>query len=266
MLGQARNRVSGARHPSHDPAEPGDDPDAEILGAQWADRLAHRAGELLGASLLQGGPRWPRRSEPPHGQVKVWPLVDDLEVPRSTKSRSASASICSATPGRRVSPWLRLASTWPGGDSSSSAAKYGSRPSRLGGPQKLNPTSPPGRTTRRASRRTSSHPFQIPLKLVATSNWPSSNAGRTCRRPGNRHPGCAPARSRSAPQKHQGRQPPPRAQPRRRPHTQSHRQCRAAASPGQRQPGQTARRWRAAHTAPSDTPNRWPAHPRPGPT
>jgi hypothetical protein len=62
-----------------------------------------------------------------------------------------------------------------GGDSSSSLAKYGSRPSRLGDPQKLKPTSPPGRTTRRASRSASSHPFQIPLKLVTTSKRSSPN-------------------------------------------------------------------------------------------
>jgi len=62
-----------------------------------------------------------------------------------------------------------VASTWLGGDSSSSTAKNGSKPSRLGDPQKLNSTSPPGRTTRLASRSASSHPFQIPLKLVATS-------------------------------------------------------------------------------------------------
>src|SRR6516165_7029823 len=68
-----------------------------------------------------------------------------------------------------------VALTWLGGDSCMSAAKYGIRPSRLGAPQNVNPTSPPGHTTRRASRSASSFPFQIPLKLVATSNWPSPN-------------------------------------------------------------------------------------------
>jgi hypothetical protein len=51
----------------------------------------------------------------------------------------------------------------------------------LGDPQKLNPASPPGRTTRRASASASSHPFQIPLKLVATlasagPSWPALQA------------------------------------------------------------------------------------------
>jgi len=75
---EARSGVSGARHPSDDPAELGDDPDAETLGVQRADRLAHRVGEPLAAGLLQGGPRWPRRGERPHRQVKVWPLIDGL--------------------------------------------------------------------------------------------------------------------------------------------------------------------------------------------
>ena len=78
--GRPAARVSGARRPSHDPAELGDDPDAETLGGQWADRLAHRVGEPLVASFLQGGPRWPGRSERPHRQVKVWPLIDDLRT------------------------------------------------------------------------------------------------------------------------------------------------------------------------------------------
>ena len=45
----------------------------------------------------------------------------------------------------------------------------------MGDPQKLNPTRPPGRTTRRASTSASPHRFQIPLKLTATSKQPSSN-------------------------------------------------------------------------------------------
>ena len=89
-------------------------------------RIASRArGRTARRRLLQCGPRRPGRSERPDRQVKVWPLIEDLRgSPLNELKASVGESLCSATPGRPVSPWLRVASTSPGGDSSSSVAKY----------------------------------------------------------------------------------------------------------------------------------------------
>src|SRR5690242_4793059 len=70
--------ASAAGDPSQDPAELGDDADAESFGIERADRLADPAGEPVVAGRLQGGPGWPGGGERPGRQVQVWPLVDDL--------------------------------------------------------------------------------------------------------------------------------------------------------------------------------------------
>ena len=110
-----------------------------------------------------------------------------VTVPRSSGMNPAETSMSSITPGCPVWPWRMLASTWLGGDSSMILRKYGMRPRWSSRPQKVRPSRPPGTSTRAASRNAASQPFQIPLKLVATSKEASGN-GRANMSPTRKSP------------------------------------------------------------------------------
>jgi len=153
-------------------------------------------GSITSRSASQNGPSpaaWMAGTEgPAAASARTASLASGhsfvtVTLPRSRGMKPAETSISSITPGRPVSPWRMLASPWLRGDSSMILRKYGMRPTWSRRPQKARPSRPPGTSTRAASRNAASQPFQIPLKLVATSKQAPGN-GRANTSPSRKSP------------------------------------------------------------------------------
>lgn len=160
--------------------------------------------------MVQGWPGRPAAASARTARSRSGSSLMTCAVPRPVNISPASASICSATPGRLVSPWVRVASAWLAWGQLQQGREVGEQAHALGGA----PEGEPGQAT---AQHDPAHldqrlPAAFPDPVEARRHVEAVIIKRQRGQVSDPHPpGCAPARSRSALRRHPAQTPWPPA-------------------------------------------------------